>query len=76
MISVRLYARADFEKKLEPYKCKLVAKFDAGFELWETGWGEPFTLLPEQGEYFPEDQLRRFMILVAKTMPTDWNGGP
>lgn len=78
MIAVRLYSRSDFEAKLARYNCKLVAKVAAGFELWESGWGAPFTLMPETADgedYFPEEQLRRFLIFVGKTMPPDYFNG-
>jgi hypothetical protein len=77
MIAVRLFTQDEIRRKLSPYKCKLVAEFPPGFELWETGWGEPFTLYPDGPEddlRYSDDQHRRFLMLVAKTMPPDWNG--
>jgi hypothetical protein len=41
--------------------------------LWVTGWDEPFTLRPEDG-YYDDFDYRRVVLLVAKTMPPDWNG--
>ena len=71
MISVSRLTRAELNRRLAPYKCKQLATVALGFELWETGWGEPFTLSPEDG-YYDEFQYRRVLVLVAKTMPPHW----
>ena len=73
MIAVRGLPRAELERKLSPYKCKQVCEVAPGIELWVTGWNEPFTLCPEDGRYDEQD-YRRVVILVAKTMPPGWNG--
>lgn len=59
------------ERRLAPYKCRHLADLAPGFELWETGWVEPFTLYPDDG-YYDEFQYRRVLFLVAKTMPPGW----
>jgi hypothetical protein len=40
-------------------------------ELWETGWGEPFSLSPEDASY-DEWQWRRVHFLIRKTLPPVW----
>ena len=59
-------------KLLAPYECRLVRQIEPGFELWETGWGAPFTLFPEGGGYYGEQQLPRIRAVISSTMPTDW----
>ncbi len=76
MNAARLYSREDVTRKLAPYKCTLIRSLK-GFELWETGWGEPFTLSPEEASdepYYDEQQIRRALVVMAQTMPTGWNG--
>lgn len=65
------FTRAELDRRLAPYKCKQIADFGGGVELWETGWGEPFTLFPHDG-YYDDFQYRRVIFLVAKTMPPGW----
>ena len=62
-------------KLLAPYGCKLVRQIEPGFELWETGWGAPFTLFPEGGGYYGEQQLPRIRSVISSTMPADWKIG-
>lgn len=66
--------RAELERRLAPYTCRQIAEFGPGIELWETGWGEPFTLSPEEG-YYDEFQYRRVIFLIGKTMPPGWSTG-
>jgi hypothetical protein len=73
-MAARLYHREELEQKLSSYKCRLVATMAEGFELWETGWGEPFTLYPIGDGLYGDEQFRRVIVLVAATMPQDWNG--
>ena len=63
-------------KLLAPYGCRLVRQIEPGFELWETGWGEPFKLFPEGGGYYGEQQLPRIRAVISSTMPTDWKTRP
>jgi hypothetical protein len=74
MIAVARLTRAEIERRLAPYKCKHLADLAPGFELWKTGWDEPFTLYPEDG-YYDEFQYRRVLFLVSKTMPPGWTSG-
>lgn len=62
-------------KLLAPYRCKLVRQIEPGVERWETGWGAPFTLFPEGGGYYGEQQLPRIQALISSTMPPDWKSG-
>jgi hypothetical protein len=60
---------------LAPYKCEKVRDV-GGFELWETGWGEPFTLCTApNGEYDPADLRRVLEHVIGRTLPPGWNGG-
>lgn len=74
MSAVRLISREEIERKLAPYKCRLVAKITDHADLWETGWGEPFTLYHELEAGYADDQYRDFLVFIAKTMPQGWNG--
>jgi hypothetical protein len=53
---------------------KHLADLAPGFELWETGWSEPFTSYPDDG-YYDELQYRRAIFLLGKTMPPGWKLG-
>ncbi|CDX23603.1 hypothetical protein MPLB_300006 [Mesorhizobium sp. ORS 3324] len=78
MSPVQFISRAELERRLAPYKCKCMAEFDVGFELWETGWRTPFTMTPKNGTYDEEDYRRLLAYVIAKTMPPGWraaNGG-
>jgi len=63
-------------KLLAPYECRLVRQIEPGFELWQTGWGAPFTLFPEGGGYYGEQQLPRIRAVISSTMPADWKRAP
>jgi hypothetical protein len=74
MVAARLLSRDELKRRLQTYRCELIEAYPSGFELWETGWGEPFTLWPEDGRY---DEWQYFKLvggLIAQTMPQDWNG--
>lgn len=78
MNPVPLISRADLEKRLSPYKCKCLAKVTEDAELWETGWGYPFTLWSQSGYYEYWQYTRILAHVIAKTMPPGWkaeNGG-
>jgi hypothetical protein len=53
---------------------KHLADLAPGFELWKTGWSEPFTSYPDDG-YYDELQYRRAIFLLGKTMPPGWKLG-
>ncbi len=74
MIAVRLIPRAELKKKLGFYKCSLVQTYADGVELWQTGWGTPFTLVPEGDDHrYDEWQYRRVLVeVIAGTMPPGW----
>jgi hypothetical protein len=72
MISIRLLSRDEIEKRLQPYRCKMIRAF-ANFELWETGWGMAFTLWPENGMYDEWQYAKLVTTVIAATMPSDWN---
>lgn len=74
MIAARLIPRQELKRRLEPYRCKLLQSYSSGFELWETGWGEPFTLWAEDGRYDEWQYFRLLGGLIAQTMPQNWNG--
>lgn len=74
---VRHLTYQDLCKRLQPYGCKRLNGYRSGFEIWETGWGEPFSLKSEDGTY---DEWLYFELvggLIARTIPPDWeqNGG-
>jgi hypothetical protein len=74
MVAVRIIDRAEFERRTASYKCRLLQEHPSGFELWETGWGEPFTMWREDGGY---EELAYFSLLanvIGPTMPKSWNG--
>ncbi len=71
-MAVRLYSHEDVLKRLAPYGCKRLFSYPPGFEVWETGWGEAFTLKPEPPNQYSEDQLTRAMVVIAPTIPIDW----
>ena len=73
MVAARRITRAELEVRLQPYRCKMLAAYKSGFELWETGWGEPFTLWPEDGLYDEWQYFRVLGTLISTTMPEDWN---
>lgn len=75
MIAVRLLSREELDKKLAPYRCRFIAQLSPHMQLWETGWGEPFTLYHEMQDRYAEQQYRQLLIFFAKTMPQEWNGG-
>lgn len=73
MIAVRLIQRKEIERRFASYRCRFIRKDRAGFELWETGWGEPFTLFPERDGSYDEWQFRQVLsAVIAPTMPDDW----
>ena len=72
MIAVARLTRTEIDRRLAPYKCRQIAELAPGIEMWETGWGEPFTLWPEDG-FYDEFQYRRVIFLVGKTMPPGWH---
>jgi len=74
MIAARKLSRAELERRLSPYGCKKRADVAQGFELWTTGWDEPFTLCPDEDDHFDDFDYRRVLFLIAKTMPPAWNG--
>jgi hypothetical protein len=53
---------------------KHLADLAPGFELWKTGWSEPFTSYPDNG-YYDELQYRRAIFLLGKTMHPGWKLG-
>lgn len=73
MIADSRLTRAELERRLRPYRCRKLADIAPGFELWETGWRAPFTLMPSEDGFYDEFQYRRVLFLIAKTMPPGWN---
>jgi hypothetical protein len=74
MTAVQRLTLEDLQKRLAPYKCRKIANVSPSVELWETGWGEPFTLMPEDG-FYDDFDYRRVVFLVGATMPPGWNIG-
>lgn len=68
MVAVRLFSRHEIESRLAPYRCHRVKALPDGSELWETGWGEPFVLTPEQGNRY--DEWQYFQVLSNVIGPT------
>jgi hypothetical protein len=76
MVAVRLFTRAEIESRFAPYRCRLVRALPDGSELWETGWGEPFVMVPEQGDRYDEWQYRKALAnVIGPTMPSNWHAG-
>jgi len=74
MVAVRIIDRAEFEKRTASYKCRLLKEYPSGFELWETGWGEPFTMWPEDGHYEERAYFELLANVIGPSMPQNWNG--
>jgi hypothetical protein len=72
MISTRRISREELEKRLQPYRCKMIRAFQ-NFELWETGWGTAFTLWPEDGMFDEWQYAKLVTTLINTTMPANWN---
>jgi len=75
MIAIRLFSLQQMQKKLEPYGCRLLGTICDGVDLWETGWGEPFTLMHDGGRYDDWEFRRLLEGVISKTMPPEWNSG-
>jgi hypothetical protein len=58
-------------RQIRPYGCRKVADLGGGFELWETGWGSPFTLGLEKDGHYSKWQFDRIFQLILETMPRD-----
>ncbi len=71
---VRLFDSAHIAAKLKPYGCRKISVHPEGFELWETGWGEAFTLSPTPDGRCDEWQIEQVLCgVIAQTMPDNWN---
>lgn len=77
MSAVQFFTRADLERKLRPYRCRLMEALSDGTELWLTGWNYPFTLNPETGLGEPRYDSWQYQELIAtviaRTMPTGFD---
>lgn len=77
-MAVRHFTYDELCRRLQPYGCRRLNTYRSGLELWETGWGEPFSLKSDDGTY---DEWLYFELvggLIARTIPRDWvnqNGG-
>ena len=76
MVAVRFLDRPELERRLAPYKCKLVQTYPSGLEMWETGWGEPFPMWNENGHYDEWAYFKLLAEVIGPTMPANWNGKP
>jgi hypothetical protein len=76
MLAVRLIDRDELLRRFAPYECRLLHVNPSGFELWETGWGEPFTMWPENGLYEEATYFDILAGIIGPTMPSNWNGKP
>ena len=72
MIAVRLISQEELVDKLKPYGCRKIREISGTFELWETGWGEPFTIMPCGGPYDFWSYTQILASVIAKTLPDDW----
>jgi hypothetical protein len=64
--------RAELLRQLRPYGCKLSTSFDVGFELWVTGWGEPFTMTIEDDGNYSQWQVDKAWQVILQTKPDSW----
>ncbi len=79
MIATRIFSRAHVERILSIYGCRYISGEWPGFEVWTTGWGQHFTLVPEENGSYDEWQIQRLIALtIASSLPPDWfpNGKP
>jgi hypothetical protein len=58
MLAVRRLSRTELQRRLAPYRCRKRADIAPLIELWVTGWDEPFTLCPDDEDYFDEFVLQ------------------
>lgn len=72
MISVRLIDRTSLQSRLAPWKCRKVSDLHDGLELWETGWGEPFTVTTDHGHYDEWQYLKIIAGVITETIPDAW----
>ena len=72
MIAVRLISGAELEDRLRPFRCRKVRDIVQGAELWETGWGEPFTVFSIAGKYDEWQYLSIVGSVISETIPADW----
>lgn len=75
MVAVRLIDRSELIKRFAPYDCRLLYEYPSGFELWETGWAEPFTMWAENGLYELNAYFDILANVIGPTLPPNWNGG-
>ena len=74
MPTSRLLTRADVEAVFAPYGGHFVSSEFPGFEIWETSWGEAFTLsLEYDGVSYDEWMCSEAVEKAIKpSMPPDW----
>ncbi len=74
MSAYRWLTRPEVEKLFAPYGAHHVSTEIPGFELWETGWGEAFTLsLEYDGVHYDEWMCTEAIEKAMKpSMPSDW----
>jgi len=53
-------------------KCKRSSEVGAGFEMWQIGWGEPFSLTRQSDGRYADASFVKAMLLIHKTMPHGW----
>lgn len=70
-ISGNIVSREELENQIRPFAGRFIASFDAGFDLWELGWGEAFVLSWLVDGYDKSD-VNRMWSLIWKTKPKDW----
>jgi hypothetical protein len=66
------FSPEQFERQFAPYGCRKRTDLGARFEIWVTGWGEPFVLRPLRDGSYDQDDCNRFTLTIARTMPLDW----
>jgi hypothetical protein len=74
MPDARLLSRGELERRLSPYRCEKVRDIAPGFEIWQTGWGVPFTLCTRNGHYDEFDYQRIVEHVISeRALPTGTN---
>lgn len=64
--------REQLAQKLKPYGGRMVASFDAGFDLWEFGWGEAVAISLEDDGLYSKWSMEEVWLRLMRTKPSDW----
>jgi hypothetical protein len=71
MTAVKQLTYAELCERLKPYGCKRLTEYRGCLEIWETGWGEIFTQMSDDGTY-DEWLYKEAKKFCEATKPADW----